>query len=121
MGADRFLRLHRQEVAIEHRGRLLVLLEADITGISTGKPPAAQTARFTASARSRRWVWQGLISDQVLMMPMTGFPMNSSWANPICSARSDARRSAGRWRRTSASSAGCRASCGDGWSWRVLG
>jgi hypothetical protein len=61
--------------------------ETDITGISTGNPPAAQTARFTASARSRRWVWQGLISDQVLRMPMTGLPMNSSWPSPICSAR----------------------------------
>ena len=36
--------------------------DTDITGSSTGKPPACQTPRFTSSARSRRWVWQGLMS-----------------------------------------------------------
>ena len=29
-------------------------------GISTGKPPACQTPRFTASARSRRCAWHGI-------------------------------------------------------------
>ena len=47
---------------------------SDIAGISTGKPPACQTPRFTSSARWRKWVWQGLMSDQVLMMAITGLP-----------------------------------------------
>ena len=47
-------------------------------GISTGNPPACQTPRLTASARSRRWAWQGLISLQVLMMAITGLPVKSS-------------------------------------------
>ncbi len=47
-------------------------------GISTGNPPACHTPRFTASARSRRCAWQGLISLQVLMMAITGRPVKSS-------------------------------------------
>src|SRR5216683_2627719 len=34
----------------------------------------AHTPRFTFSARSRKWLWQGLMSLQVFMMAMTGFP-----------------------------------------------
>ncbi len=56
-------------------------------GSSTGYPPACHTPRFTASARSRRWVWQGLISLQVLMMPITGLFRCSSAPNPICRVR----------------------------------
>jgi len=48
--------------------------ESDITGSSTGKPPACHTPRFTCSARLRKWVWQVLRSDQVLRMAMTGLP-----------------------------------------------
>ena len=47
---------------------------SDIAGISTGKPPACQTPRFTSSTRCLKWVWQELMSDQVLMMAMTGLP-----------------------------------------------
>jgi len=47
---------------------------SEIAGISTGKPPACQTPRFTSSARCRKCVWQGLMSDQVLMIAMTGLP-----------------------------------------------
>ena len=54
------------------------LSDSEIAGSSTGKPPACQTPRFTSSARVRRWVWQGLMSLQVLTMPMTGLPMKSS-------------------------------------------
>ena len=46
--------------------------DSDIAGNSIGKPPACSTPRFTSSARSRRCVWQKLMSLQVLMMPMTG-------------------------------------------------
>ena len=48
--------------------------DSEIAGISTGKPPACQTPRLTSSARSRKWLWQGLMSLQVLMMAMTGLP-----------------------------------------------
>ncbi len=46
-----------------------------IAGISNGKPPACQTPRFTSSARWRKCMWQWLMSDQVLMMAITGLPM----------------------------------------------
>ena len=39
--------------------------------------------RLTSSARCLKWLWQGLISDQVLMMPITGFPAQSSREYPI--------------------------------------
>ncbi len=48
--------------------------DRDIAGISTGKPPACQTPRLTSSARPRKCVWQGLMSDQVLMIAITGLP-----------------------------------------------
>src|SRR6187551_1756656 len=46
----------------------------DITGNSTGKPPASSTPFFTASARSRKCALQGVSSLQVLQIPITGFP-----------------------------------------------
>jgi hypothetical protein len=30
--------------------------------------------RFTSSARWRKWLWQGLMSLQVLMIAITGLP-----------------------------------------------
>ena len=51
---------------------------SDIAGSSIGKPPACSTPRFTFSARARRCAWQALISLQVLMMPITGLPAQSS-------------------------------------------
>ena len=51
---------------------------SDIAGSSTGKPPACSTPRFTFSARERKCAWHGLMSLQVLMMPMTGLPFQSS-------------------------------------------
>ena len=51
---------------------------SDIAGSSIGKPPACSTPRLTFSARARRCAWQALISLQVLMMPMTGLPAQSS-------------------------------------------
>ena len=53
---------------------LTKLSDSEIAGSSMGKPPACQTPRFTSSARVRRCVWQGLMSLQVLTMPMTGLP-----------------------------------------------
>ncbi len=47
---------------------------SDITGNSSGKPPASYTPRFTISASTRKWALQGVSSDQVLQMPMTGRP-----------------------------------------------
>ena len=54
----------------------------DITGNSRGKPPASQTPRFTHSAISRKCALQGVNSDQVLQMPMTGRPVNMSCGQP---------------------------------------
>ena len=45
-----------------------------IAGNSTGKPPASHTPRFTSSTRCLKWVWQALMSLQVLMIPITGLP-----------------------------------------------
>ena len=67
-------------------------------GSSIGKPPACSTPFFTSSTRCRKWVWQGLMSDQVLRMPITGLPAQSSSDQPICKARErwpKERRSAG--------------------------
>ena len=50
----------------------------DMTGNSSGKPPASYTPRLTNSASSRKWPLQGVNSLQVLQMPMTGRPSNSS-------------------------------------------
>ena len=50
----------------------------EIAGSSNGKPPACRTPRFTSSTRCLKWVWQGLMSDQVLMMAITGLPAQSS-------------------------------------------
>ena len=58
-------------LALERAG----VRQVEIAGISTGKPPASQIPRFTSSARWRKCVWQGLMSLQVLMIAMTGFPM----------------------------------------------
>jgi len=51
-----------------------VFSEAENTGTSSGKPPASQTPAFTFSASSRRWPLHGVMSDQVLRMPITGRP-----------------------------------------------
>jgi hypothetical protein len=54
----------------------------DITGNSTGKPPISSTPFFTASAKSRKCALQGVNSDHVLQMPMTGFPSKKSFGIP---------------------------------------
>ena len=59
----------------------------DSTGISSGKPPACHTPRFTSSARMRKWVWHELASLQVLRMAMTGRSPYSSGENPACFVR----------------------------------
>src|SRR4029450_9596147 len=54
----------------------------DITGNSTGRPPASHTPRLTGSAMVRRCALQGVSSDQVLQMPTTGRPSNTSAGRP---------------------------------------
>src|SRR5919112_5645369 len=49
----------------------------DITGNSTGKPPASKMPRFTDSASSLKWALQGVNSLQVLQIPITGLLLNS--------------------------------------------
>jgi hypothetical protein len=55
---------------------------SEVTGNSTGNPPASSTPRLTRSARSRRCALQGVSSDQVLQMPMTGRPSKASSVKP---------------------------------------
>src|SRR5690606_4413957 len=55
---------------------------SDITGNSSGKPPASYTPRLTCSASSRKELLQGVSSDQVLQMPITGRPSNMSCGRP---------------------------------------
>ena len=55
---------------------------SDITGNSSGKPPASHTPRFTHSAISRKCALHGVNSDQVLQMPITGRPLNMSCGQP---------------------------------------
>src|SRR5271170_5983501 len=78
-------------------GRILVS-PVDMTGNSSGKPPDSHTPRFTRSASARRCALQGVSSDQVLQIPMTGRPSKTSsgkpwlriqlrWMNPSLSVR----------------------------------
>ena len=55
---------------------------SDITGNSSGRPPASSTPRRTFSAICRKWALQGVSSDQVLQMPITGRPSNESFGRP---------------------------------------
>jgi hypothetical protein len=52
------------------------------TGNSTGTPPASHTPRLTRSAISRKCALQGVSSDQVLAMPITGRPSKASLGRP---------------------------------------
>src|SRR6187200_3598144 len=54
----------------------------DMTGNSTGRPPDSHTPRLTCSARVRRCALQGVSSDQVLQMPITGRPSKTSAGSP---------------------------------------
>src|SRR5690242_4409361 len=62
---------------------------SEMVGNSSGKPPASQTPRLTASATVRRWALQLLSSLQELQIPITGFPSNTRRLKP--SERSHAR------------------------------
>jgi len=55
---------------------------SDITGNSSGNPPASHTPRLTDSATRRRCTLQGVSSDQLLQIPMTGRPSNTSFGKP---------------------------------------
>ena len=54
----------------------------DMTGNSSGRPPASQTPRLTCSASVRKCALHGVSSDQVLQMPMTGRPSKTSSGSP---------------------------------------
>ncbi|MNT47843.1 hypothetical protein D3C72_1845890 [compost metagenome] len=56
---------------------------SDITGNSSGKPPASYTPIFTCSASVRKCELQGVSSLKVLQMPMTGRPSNWSCGTPL--------------------------------------
>ena len=53
---------------------LTMTSDSEIAGNSKGKPPACNTPRLTSSTRVLKWAWHWLMSDQVLMMPITGRP-----------------------------------------------
>ena len=75
----------RNSIAV---GRISVS-PSDIVGNSSGKPPASQTPRLTASATPRRCALHGVSSDQLFAMPITGRPSKTSGTKP--SARSHER------------------------------
>src|SRR4051812_22099896 len=56
---------------------------SDITGNSSGKPPASYTPILTCSASVRKCELQGVSSLKVLQMPMTGRPSNWSCGTPL--------------------------------------
>ncbi len=62
-------------------GRICVS-PSDMAGNSSGRPPASHTPRLTCSAMSRSPALQGVSSDQVLQIPMTGRPSNTSGGKP---------------------------------------
>src|SRR5438132_9767538 len=73
---------------------------SDMTGNSSGKPPACRTPRLTAAASPRRWTLQLTSSLQELQIPITGRPRKASldtpvdfshdrWRNPSRSRRSN--------------------------------
>ena len=61
---------------------LILVSPKEVTGNSKGKPPASQTPLLTHSANSRKCALQGVNSDHVLQMPMTGRPSNTSDGYP---------------------------------------
>src|SRR3954453_10283861 len=56
---------------------------SDITGNSSGKPPACSTPRLTDSARPRRWTLQFTSSLQLLQIPISGLPRNAWSVTPL--------------------------------------
>src|SRR5262249_39081869 len=55
----------------------------DITGNSTGNPPACSTPRLTDSASPRRWMVQVTSSYNGCKIPVTGRPRNVSSVTPV--------------------------------------
>ena len=55
---------------------------SDITGNSSGKPPASSTPALTCSAIVRKCELHGTSSEYVLQMPITGRPSNWSCGTP---------------------------------------
>ena len=79
VAANAFLHIHRRQVAEQHRSGRSWVSPSDITGNSSGNPPASYTPRLTNSANSRKCPLQGVSSLQVLQIPMTGRPSSRSW------------------------------------------
>ena len=63
---------------------------------SMGVPPAARTPSFTRAASSRRLKLQGMVSIQVLAMPMMGLRRSSS-VKPIALSMARAGARPGPW------------------------
>jgi hypothetical protein len=54
----------------------------EMTGNSSGRPPACMTPRFTAWAKVRKCALQLVNSDQELQIPMIGRPVIASVVKP---------------------------------------
>src|ERR1700733_12786582 len=62
-------------------GRMFVS-PIDVTGNSSGNPPASHTPFLIFWASSRKCALHGVSSDHVLQIPITGRPSNTSPGNP---------------------------------------
>ena len=83
IAADRLLDVHADEVAEQHGGRPHVRSRpSEITGNSTASRPPPRRRASRARRASRRCALQGVSSDQVLQMPMTGRPSKTSSGSP---------------------------------------
>ena len=79
MAAQQLLGLHGEEIAIEHGGRLDERLGKRHRRQLDRKAAGLQHAALDVlGARRADGAWHGLMSLQVLMMPMTGLPAQSS-------------------------------------------
>ncbi len=80
MGADQLLRLHGEEVAVEHGGGLDEVFRQRDGRKLDGEAARLQHAALHILHPLLEMGVQGLMSDQVLMMAMAGRPMKSDGA-----------------------------------------
>ena len=83
IGADRFLDIHcGQGCGTSSRWGAARFRRARTPGIPAESRRPRRSRASPVSARSRRWALQGVSSDQVLQMPITGRPSNKSAGKP---------------------------------------
>jgi hypothetical protein len=74
MAAQQLLGLHRQQVAVEHGGRLLERLRQRHRRHLDREAARLPDAALHLLGALRKCEWQGLMSLQVLMIAITGLP-----------------------------------------------